>query len=471
MVRLRDLFCVSMSIFVRKTLKNNWIMLRNSLMRLLRHSWSLLFCLTIWNGGLFAQVSVEPLSPEALQKLEALYKHLHQNPELSYYEHNTAARLAQEMRTLGLEVTEGVGGTGVVAVLKNGEGPTVMVRTDMDALPIIEKTGAPYASRVRVKTQSGEEVGVMHACGHDIHMTVWVGTAKKLLQERNRWRGTVVFIAQPAEERGGGAKAMLEDGLYERFPLPDYVIALHVNSQLPVGKISYVPGYAMANVESMDITVFGKGGHGAYPHTTIDPIVLSAKIIMNLQTIVSREIAPIDPAVVTVGSIHGGTKHNIIPDRVHMQLTLRSYSDEVRHALVDKIRRICKGEAIAAGLPDSLHPVITTSEFTPAVYNDPKLVQTVVDAFKARYGEENVLHTKPVMGGEDFSHYGRTKERIPIFMFGLGVVNPEFYESCQQQGIAPPSAHSPFFLPDYKPSIRMGIDAMSTAVMTLLHPQ
>ena len=302
-----------------------------------------------------------------LAYLKDLYLYCHQHPELSFQEFESAKRMAAELRKIGFEVTEKVGGNGIVGVYKNGEGPTVLVRADMDALPLAEETGLPYASKVTTTDAAGNTVGVMHACGHDMHMTVWVGTARTLVNMKDRWKGTLVFVGQPAEERSGGSKQMLADGLYERFPRPDYALALHVSATLPVGAIGYSSGYALANVDMLDLTVYGEGGHGAYPHTAKDPVVLAARLILDLQTIVSREISPLEPAVVTVGSIHGGTKGNIIPDEVKLEITLRSYTDEVREALIEKIRRISKGLAISAGLPEDKYPkIVVRDEFTPA---------------------------------------------------------------------------------------------------------
>ncbi len=401
--------------------------------------------------------------------LENLYLDIHQHPELSFHEDRTASKLANELRKAGFEVTEHVGGTGIVGILKNGPGPVILVRTDLDALPIVEQTGADYASKVTVKNEQGNDVGVMHACGHDVHMTVWTGTARAMARNKDKWSGTLMFIGQPAEERGGGARNMLKDGLYQRFMVPDYALALHVNANLPAGKISYIPEYAMANVESMDIDVFGRGGHGAYPHTTIDPVVLAAKIILNIQTIVSREISPLEPAVITVGSIHGGTKHNIISDRVHLQLTLRSYTEATRQGIVQKIKRICKGEAIAAGLPENLWPKVTLAdEFTPALYNNPDLISKVVASIRSEIGEKNVEQEKPVMGGEDFARYGKTDDHVPIFMFGLGAVPVEMYNEYKKEGKTLPSLHSSKFLPDRRPTILTGIEAMSAALVDLL---
>ncbi|MEO1628777.1 MAG: amidohydrolase, partial [Bacteroidota bacterium] len=326
------------------------------------------------------------------KRLLETYQHLHAHPELSFYEKETSAYLAKEMRRIGYEVTEGIGGYGVVGVLRNGEGPVVMYRTDTDALPIVEETGLSYASKVVAKDEAGKEVGVMHACGHDMHMAVWLGAAEQLAALRAQWKGTLVFIAQPAEERSGGAKAMLADGLFERFPKPDYALALHVSSTMAAGTVGYKAGFMMANVDMVDIEVYGKGGHGAYPHTTIDPVVIAARIIMALQTIVSREVSPLEPAVITVGAIHGGTKGNVIPDEVKMELTLRSYSKEVRDALIERIGRTIAGVAESAGVPEELMPKLTVRpEFTPALYNDPALTARIAGALAQKMGEEQVI--------------------------------------------------------------------------------
>lgn len=402
-------------------------------------------------------------------ELEKLYLHLHQNPELSFQEEQTAARLAQELRALGFAVTTQVGGHGIVGVLQNGKGPTVMVRADMDALPVTENTGLAYASKVRVKDATGNEVGVMHACGHDVHMTVFAGTARVLAQMKEAWQGTLVFIGQPAEERGGGARKMLADGLYARFPKPDYALALHTNASLEAGKVAYRAGYALANVNSVDLTIRGVGGHGAYPHTTKDPIVIAAQVILALQTIVSRETKPIEPAVVTVGSIHGGTKHNIISDEVKMELTLRSYSEEVREHTIAAIRRITRGIAQAAGVPEDRMPIVhVADEYTPSTYNDPQLVQRLVPAFERMLAKENVLATEPVMGGEDFGEFGRTQEKVPLCIFWLGVIAPEKVAASRANGVPLPSLHSSQYAPQYEPSIKTGVQAMSAAALELL---
>ena len=401
--------------------------------------------------------------------LEALYQHFHTNPELSLMEEKTAARLAAEWRAAGFEVTEKFGGTGIVGVLKNGAGPTLLIRTDLDALPVQEETGLPYASKTRVKDLAGVEVATMHACGHDIHMTVITGTARTLAAVKERWAGTVVLVGQPAEERGVGARAMLAAGLYRRFPKPDFAIAIHDSATLPFGTVGTIEGFAMANVDMVDITVRGVGGHGAYPHTTKDPIVLASRIVVALQTIVSRETRPVDPAVVTVGSIHGGTKHNIIPDEVKLQLTLRSYTDEVRARTLDAVRRICRGEAIAAGIPDDRMPVVTVAdEGTPATYNDPVLTRRVQGALVSWLGADKLKTIDPEMGGEDFSQFGRTVEKVPICMFRIGTVAPEKIAESQRSGVPLPSLHSSKFAPVPEPTIKTGVAAMTAAALELL---
>lgn len=398
-----------------------------------------------------------------------LYKHFHTNPELSFREAKTAARLAEELKQAGFEVTTGVGKHGVVAVLKNGAGPTVLVRSDLDGLPVKEQTGLPYASAAMAKDDSGKDVPVMHACGHDVHMTCLVGVARILTKLKDQWSGTLVMIGQPAEERGGGARAMLRDGLFTRFPRPDYCIALHDSAVLAAGTIGYTPGFAMANVDSVDITVRGVGGHGAHPYSTKDPIVLASQIVLALQTIVSREVKPGTPAVVTVGSIHGGLKHNIIPDEVKLQLTVRSYADDVREQLLKAIERIARGQAVAAGLPDQLMPLVEINDdFTPATYNDPKLTARLVGVFQKWFGEANVLEQPPSMGGEDFAEYGRTDPKVPICMFSIGGVKRETYDAAKQGGKPLISLHSPFWSPDPEPTIKTGVTAMTAAVLELM---
>lgn len=414
----------------------------------------------IHNSSLFAQ---------DYTALETFYKDLHQNPELSFYEKNTSKKMALALKDLGFEVTENIGGYGVVGVLKNGKGPTVLVRADMDALPIEENTNLPYASKIKTKDEAGNEVAVMHACGHDMHMTVWYGAAMALAQQKKNWKGTLVFIAQPAEERSGGAKNMLKDGLFKDFPYPDYALALHVNASLPAGKVGVCSGYALANVDMMDITIYGEGGHGAYPHTTKDPIVLSAQMIMALQTIVSREISPLEPAVVTVGSIHGGTKGNVIPSEVKLELTMRSYSTEVRNQIIEAIKRKCNGVAQAAGIPENKMPKYKLrDEFTPALYNNPEMTNRVKISFENAIGKENVVEMSPVMGGEDFGRYGLTEPKVPILMYWLGAVDPEKVAKAKANNETLPSLHSAYFAPLPKPTIETGVKTMTAGILELL---
>lgn len=425
----------------------------------------------------------------AADTLLQLYQYLHANPELSYQERNTAAVYARELEAAGFTVTRDVGGAavreqlkasgaaltdaigghGVVGVLLNGDGPVVMIRADLDGLPVAEQTGLGYASQARGVELTGQPVPVMHACGHDMHMTVAIGAARELAAQRGNWRGTLVVIGQPAEERGAGARSMLADGLFERFPRPDYNLALHVSPKLPAGTVGYVSGFMMANVDSVDIAVRGVGSHGAYPHMGKDPVVLAAAIITSLQTLVSREIAAQEPAVVTVGSIHGGSKHNIIPDRVDLQLTVRSYSDEVRMQLLDGIERIALNQARALGFGEDLLPLVKVKqEYTPALWNDPALVARTVTAFERSLGAAQVQQVDKVMGGEDFARYGRTEPRIPGFMFRLGTVSAQRYAQAQAGELALPSLHSPFFYPDAELTLETGVKAMTVAALELL---
>jgi amidohydrolase len=422
--------------------------------------------------------------------LREIYDYLHRNPELSFQEKNSSSILAAEMKSLGFTVTtgvgdawvkarakkdygklqDGVGGYGVVAVLKNGAGPTVMIRTDMDALPLVEKTGLPYASTVRDIAWSGEDSGVMHACGHDIHMTTWIGVARELVKRKSEWHGTLVMIAQPAEEIGLGAKAMLEDGLFTRFSRPDFNLALHDDASQPAGQVGYAAGYVMANTDMVDLLVKGVGGHGAYPQDTKDPIVVAARIVGALQTLVSREIDPQDAAVVTVGAFNGGFKHNIIPDEVKLQLTVRSYSDATRDKLLTGIDRIAKAEAMAAGLEGDLAPVLSVKEdYTPAVYNDPTLAERVGGVLRAAIGADKVVVATPSMAGEDFSRFGRVAPKIPSVLFWIGAEPQAVYDAAQKPGGKPlPSLHSSIFAPDPDPTIATGVKAMTAAAMDLL---
>jgi amidohydrolase len=400
-----------------------------------------------------------------LDFLQGFYKYLHTHPEMSYEEEKTAARLAKELRELGFEVTEKVGGHGIVGVLKNGPGPTVLVRTDMDALPVTEKTGLPYASKVRARDREGNEVGVMHACGHDMHMTCWLGTARVLTGMKDQWKGTLICIGQPAEEVGAGARKMLADGLFTKFPRPDYCLGLHCDPRIAHGHVNYSEGVLLANVDTVDLLVKGKGGHGAAPHSTIDPIVLAARIILDLQTLVSREVTPGDPAVVTVGSIHGGTKHNIIPPEVKLQLTVRSLKDETRKHLLEGIARIARAAAEGARAPEPVMKV-DLDNFTPALYNNAPLARKTSDLFRAVLGADKVHDGGQIMGGEDFARYGR--EGVPIFFYFLGTLAPERIEAAKKGGPALPSLHSDQFAPVPEPTIRTGVLTMSHAVLSLL---
>jgi hippurate hydrolase len=399
-----------------------------------------------------------------LSSLLELYLHLHRNPELSFQEAETARRIASELEKAGYTVTAGVGGHGVVGILKNGQGPVVMVRSDLDALPIVERTGRPWASTVETTDDTGATVGVMHACGHDIHMTCMIGTARFFAGHRDAWSGTLLFIGQPAEERGSGAGAMIEDGLFDRFPKPDVCLALHVASELPAGHVAVRPGYAMANVDSVDIRFRGKGGHGAYPHRAIDPIVQASRFVVDVQTLVSREIDPLESGVVTVGAIHGGTKHNIIPDECHLQLTVRSYTAEIRQHLLDGIRRKAGAAAQSAGADE---PEVTVSEGTPSLYNDDELTGRLVAVFREKLGADAVHDAPPVMGGEDFSRYS-IEGKMPSMLFWLGTIAPERLERHASMELPLPSLHSAEYWPDAEPAIRGGVAAMSYAVLDLM---
>ena len=430
----------------------------------------LLFALCIFCASHAAQqerkARVDEHLREDLPHLTALYLKLHQNPELSFLEEKTAATVAQELRTAGYEVTENVGLHNVVGVLRNGDGPVVLIRTDIDALPVKEQTGLSYASTKKQVNTNGEELPVMHACGHDLHMTAAIGAARFLARHKNLFKGTVVLIGQCAEERGSGARAMLKAGVFERFPKPNYCLALHVDSDAEAGKVSYVPGFLMANVDMVDVTIRGVGGHGAYPHLTRDPVVLASEAVLAFQTLISREKKASDPGVLTVGSIHGGTKHNIISDEVRLQLTLRSYSEAVRTNMIEGIKRITRGLAIAAGLPEDRMPIVNVleDEFTPATYNNPALTERWADLLRDWLGKEAVLRDEPQMGGEDFSEYGRTADKIPISMLWVGSVPAE----KMRQGKMPP-IHSPFYYPDPEITIRTGVTALCAATLDLLN--
>jgi amidohydrolase len=402
--------------------------------------------------------------------LMTVYRDLHTNPELSMQEVRTPAKLAAEARKLGFTVTEKVGKTGVVAVMRNGPGPVLMIRADMDGLPIVEQTGLPFASKVRAVARSGVETGVMHGCGHDTHMASWLGTAKRLVAMKDQWSGTLVMILQPGEETGEGAKAMLDDGLYSRFPKPGHVLAFHDAAAIPAGVIGITPGYALANVDSVDITVRGVGGHGAYPQTTRDPIVLASRIVTTLQTLVSRENDPANPAVVTVGSFQAGAKHNIISDEAKLQLTVRSYKPEVRKLLLDGIRRIARGEAIAAGIPEDKMPVVTIreAEYTPATFNTEAFSNRALQLFTQNFGQQRVLKTPAVMGGEDFSRFYLADKSIESLIFWVGGTPMAQYQAAGGDAAKLPSLHSPFWAPEAETVIATATEALTLAALDVL---
>ena len=424
------------------------------------------------------QNAVDKIAESELPSLLAIYKDIHAHPELSGHEERTAAIVAKELRSAGCEVTENFGKYdrpglkcyGVIGVIKNGEGPIVLVRTDMDALPVKEDTGLPYASKVTTKNDSGQEVCVMHACGHDAHIAAFIGVARALQQLKDQWTGSVIFVGQPAEEALGGARALLKGGLYNRFGKPNFALGFHDNAQMPIGQIGVTEGYTYANVDSVDVTVRGTGGHGAYPHKTKDPIVLAAEMINMWQTIASRENNPLDPIVVTVGSIHGGTKHNIIPDEVKMQLTVRTYKAELRARVLAAIKQIAEGIASAGGVPADRMPTVDvlTSEGLPATYNNPELTRRLVAVWKRVLGDDNVQMVDPTMGGEDFSEYSLPDHSIPAVDFHFGAVDPAKIADYKKEGKELPTLHSSKFAPVPEPTIRVGIIGMTTAVLDLL---
>jgi len=424
------------------------------------------------------QLTLDAMIDRDIASWLTTYRNLHAAPELSHREEKTSVFVAGELRKLGFTVTERIGkyqnaqwsGYGVVGVLKNGPGPTVLVRTELDALPVEEKTGLAYASQVKTKNDTGLEVNVMHACGHDIHMTSFLGTAKMLTELKSRWSGTLIMLGQPAEETGDGANAMLRDNLYANFPKPDFAIALHDKPELETGKVGYTPGYAMASATSIDIKIRGVGGHGSAPETTKDPIVVAAQVVMALQTIVSRENSPLEPAVVTVGSIHGGTRYNIIPDEVNLQLTVRTYKEEVRKHILASIERIVKGVAMTAGIPEDRAPMVKVSEGTGSTYNDPQLIERLVVTFKQALGDENVVKMPPMMASEDFGYFSMD-QKIPTTIFWLGASDPAKVKASRESGVALPGLHSALFAPVPEPTLRTGVKAMTSAVLDLMKKQ
>src|SRR5947208_918352 len=438
-----------------------------------------IFLLTILPAlSLFGQPTPQSLADADLPSLLGIYKDIHSHPELSAQEERTAALVARELRAAGCEVTEHLGkyensklkGYGVIGVMKNGDGPTVLVRTDMDALPVEEEAGLPYASKVVAKNEEGKEVHVMHACGHDVHMAAFIGTARALAKLKDHWHGTIVFVAQPAEELGTGARALLKDGLYDRFGKPNFALGFHDKADLETGRIGVTEGYTYANVDSVDVTVRGVGGHGAYPHKTKDPIVLAAEMINDWQTIASRENNPLDPIVVTVGSIHGGTKHNIIPDEVKMQLTVRTYKAEIRERVLAAIERIANGIAVAGGVPSDRAPIVSVSkdQFYPATYNNPELTKRLVAVWKKSLGNDNVKMVDPTMGGDDFSEYSLPDHSIPAVYFHFGAVESAKIAEYKEKGKELPTLHSSKFAPVPGPTIRTGVIGMTAAVLELM---
>jgi len=404
-----------------------------------------------------------------MPQLMTIYRDFHAHPELSMQEVRSPAILAAEARKLGFEVTEHVGKTGVVAVMKNGPGPVLLIRADMDALPVKEQTGLPFASTVIGKLADGTATPVMHACGHDTHMTTWIGTARRMAAMKDQWSGTLVMIAQPGEELGAGAKAMLADGLFTRFPKPDYLLAFHDSASLPAGVIGLTPGYALANIDSVDIDVKGVGGHGAYPQATKDPIVLASRIVTSLQTLVSRENDPQNPAVVTVGSFHAGTKRNVIPDDAKLQLTVRSYSPETRKLLLDGIKRISRGEAIAAGMPEDRMPVVTIIDETgDATFNTEPFSTRLSKLFTSKFGADRFETTKPTMASEDFSQYWLTDKSKQSVIFWVGGVPKAKWDAAGGDVTKLPSLHSPLWAPDAQAVISTATEAMTDAALDVL---
>src|SRR5882757_10140743 len=426
----------------------------------------------------FAQQTPQQIADAELPSLLTIYKDIHTHPELSTQEQRTSALLAKELKAVGCDVTENVGKYeksdqkcfGVVGVMKNGDGPVVLVRTDLDALPVQEETGLPYASTFVTKNEKGDDVHVMHACGHDAHVSILIGVARSLAKLKDQWRGTIVFVGQPAEELGTGARAMLRDGLYTRWPKPNYALGFHDKADLEIGHIGVTEGYTSANVDSVDVTVHGIGGHGAYVYRTKDPIVLAAEMINQWQTIASRENNPLDPIVVTVGSIHGGTKNNIIPDEVKMQLTVRTYKAETRDRVLAAIERIAKGIAAAGGVPPDRAPIVSASkdQFTPATYNNPELTKRLISVWKTALGNDNIKIVDPTMGGEDFSEYSLPDHSIPAVDFHIGAVEPAKIAEYKQAGKELPTLHSSKFAPVPEPTIRVGIVAMTAALLELM---
>lgn len=439
-------------------------------MLMLRHFFAGAALCALTAAPALAQQDLRSAVRADMPSLIEIYRDMHAHPELSGQEVQSAARMAREARRLGFSVTENVGGHGVVAVMRNGDGPTVLIRADMDALPVTEQTNLPYASQVRVRTAAGVETGVMHACGHDTHMTSWIGVARQLAARKSEWQGTVMMIGQPAEETVNGAQGMIDAGLFTRFPKPNYAIAFHVASMFPAGMIGIAPGPALASADSVDIEIRGVGGHGAAPHTTRDPIVLGSRIVTTLQTLVSREVDPIQPAVVTVGSFHGGTKHNIISDSAHLQLTVRAFSEPVRDQLLAGIARIARGEAIAAGIAEDRMPVVTfdRSQGTPPTINTPAFSQDMKTFLAGQFGAERVVIFPPMTGSEDFGAFAATDPNMKSLIFWVGSVPQAEMEAARRENRTLPSNHSPFFAPDADAVISTATEALTSMTINLL---
>ncbi len=427
--------------------------------------WVVVVVVVALHAGLSAQRSPTSDIDAIYPDIEALYKDLHRNPELAFQETQTVAKLAARLKTLGFEVTTGVGKTGIVAIMKNGTGPTAMLRTELDALPVAEKTGLPFASSVTTKNAAGQIVPVMHACGHDLHMSAWVGTARIMAEHKDRWRGTLMLVGQPAEETLSGAVAMLDEGLFKRFPKPDFALSLHDDDTMPSGTVGYRAGLFRAMSDRVEITVYGRGGHAAMPHNTIDPVVLASRIVLSLQTIVSRENNPAEPIVITVGSIHGGTQGNIIPDEVKLELSVRTLTPQVRTRTLAAIRRIAKGEADSAGAPRD--PLVTVPAVAPLpVINDPALISRLASALKRALGDQHVVEMPAKMTSEDFAYYGAAG--VPSALLHIGAVSPARLEESRRTGIPVPAPHTPEWAPEYEPTLKGAIRAEVTALIELL---
>jgi hippurate hydrolase len=427
-------------------------------------------------AGVAGAQTVEGLVKEQLGPLLETYKDIHAHPELSHHEERTAGIVAAELRRAGFKVTDHLGkysdgsqAFGVVALLENGKGPRLLIRTELDALPIVEETGVPYASTVKTKNAAGQEVGVMHACGHDVHASTFIGTARVLASLRSKWHGTLMMVGQPSEETIDGARAMLADGLYQRFGTPDMAIALHDTNELAAGSVGVTSGVAMPSSSSVDVIMRGIGGHGAYPQLTKDPVVMAAEFVVQLQTIVSRRQDPRDPLIVTVGDIHGGTKRNIIPNEVRMEITARAFSDKGRQTVIDGIHQTAAGVAQANGVPENLAPIVNVlEEHAPLTYNDPALTARVRSALIGALGKEHVIDEGPGTASEDFDEFALEGRKVPAVMFSLGAMDGEELAAAHAAGKSLPGPHNSHFKPVPEPTLRAGVTAMSNVALALL---